>query len=142
MCKCLLLQYDQESDCFGHFRAPMKALAAEIVRKFTKRLQWLAIRVRELTGDMQLTKAEIAETQIIVTTPEKWDVVTRKPTGEGDIASVLLPSSTMYKILKDSPTQLLKLLIIDEVHLLNEERGAVIEAIVARTLRQVRLSET
>jgi antiviral helicase SLH1 len=120
----------------------MKALAAEIVRKFTKRLQWLAIRVRELTGDMQLTKAEIAETQIIVTTPEKWDVVTRKPTGEGDIASVRLPSSTMYKILKDSPTQLLKLLIIDEVHLLNEERGAVIEAIVARTLRQVRLIET
>jgi antiviral helicase SLH1 len=120
----------------------MKALAAEIVRKFTKRLQWLAIRVRELTGDMQLTKAEIAETQIIVTTPEKWDVVTRKPTGEGDIASVRLPSSTKYKILKDSPTQLLKLLIIDEVHLLNEERGAVIEAIVARTLRQVRLIET
>lgn len=37
---------------------------------------------------MQLTKAEIAETQIIVTTPEKWDVVTRKPTGEGEIASV------------------------------------------------------
>jgi hypothetical protein len=40
------------------------------------------------SGDMQLTKAEVAETQIIVTTPEKWDVVTRKPTGEGDIASV------------------------------------------------------
>jgi len=31
----------------------------------------------------------------------------------------------------------LKLLIIDEVHLLNDERGAVIETIVARTLRQV-----
>ena len=29
------------------------------------------------------------------------------------------------------------LLIIDEVHLLNDERGAVIETIVARTLRQV-----
>jgi antiviral helicase SLH1 len=71
----------------------MKALAAEIVRKLTKRLQWLAIRVRELTGDMQMTKAEIAETQIIVTTPEKWDVVTRKPTGEGDIASVCMPIS-------------------------------------------------
>jgi antiviral helicase SLH1 len=37
---------------------------------------------------MQLTKAEIAETQIIVTTPEKWDVVTRKPVGEGELASV------------------------------------------------------
>ena len=82
----------------------MKALASEIVRKLRKRLRWLSIQVRELTGehhylpflsnsdfpsgDMQLTKAEIAETQIIVTTPEKWDVVTRKPTGEGDIASV------------------------------------------------------
>ncbi|KAH9850708.1 Sec63-domain-containing protein [Lenzites betulinus] len=94
--------------------APMKALAAEIVRKLGKRLQWLSIRVRELTGDMQLTKKEIAETQIIVTTPEKWDVVTRKPTGEGELASKV------------------KLLIIDEVHLLNDERGAVIETIVAR----------
>ena len=78
----------------------MKALASEIVRKFAKRLQWLAIRVRELTGDMQLTKAEIAETQIIVTTPEKWDVVTRRPTGEGDIASVRTPLSATYIALK------------------------------------------
>lgn len=37
---------------------------------------------------MQMTKKEIAETQIIVTTPEKWDVVTRKPTGEGELATV------------------------------------------------------
>ena len=37
---------------------------------------------------MQLTRAEIASTQIIVTTPEKWDVVTRKPTGEGELVSV------------------------------------------------------
>ncbi|KAH7916335.1 Sec63-domain-containing protein [Hygrophoropsis aurantiaca] len=104
--------------------APMKALASEIVRKLGKRLQWLSIQVKELTGDMQLTKSEIAETQIIVTTPEKWDVVTRKPTGEGELASKL------------------KLLIIDEVHLLNEERGAVIETIVARTLRQVESSQS
>lgn len=68
--------------------APMKALAAEITRKFGKRLAWLGIKVRELTGDMQLTRQEINETQIIVTTPEKWDVVTRKPTGEGELASV------------------------------------------------------
>ena len=68
--------------------APMKALAAEIVRKLGRRLRWLSIAVRELTGDMQMTKTEIAETQIIVTTPEKWDVVTRKPTGEGELATV------------------------------------------------------
>ncbi|OBZ76331.1 putative helicase mug81 [Grifola frondosa] len=104
--------------------APMKALASEIVRKLGKRLKWLSILVRELTGDMQLTKTEIAETQIIVTTPEKWDVVTRKPTGEGELASKV------------------KLLIIDEVHLLNDDRGAVIETIVARTLRQVESTQS
>jgi hypothetical protein len=42
---------------------------------------------------MQMTKAEIAETQIIVTTPEKWDVVTRKPTGEGEVAAVSMHST-------------------------------------------------
>ncbi|EIW72173.1 hypothetical protein TREMEDRAFT_70643 [Tremella mesenterica DSM 1558] len=104
--------------------APMKALASEITRKFGKRLAWLGVKVRELTGDMQMTRQEIAETQVIVTTPEKWDVVTRKPTGEGELASRV------------------KLLIIDEVHLLNEERGAVIESIVARTLRQVESSQS
>lgn len=33
-------------------------------------------------------------------------------------------------------------MIIDEVHLLDEERGAVIETIVARTLRQVESSQS
>lgn len=39
-------------------------------------------------------------------------------------------------------TQKVKLLIIDEVHLLHEDRGAVIESIVARTLRQVESSQS
>ena len=43
--------------------------------------------VRELTGDMQLTKAEVASADIIVTTPEKFDVVTRK-SGDGSICQV------------------------------------------------------
>jgi len=133
----------------------MKALASEIVRKLSKRLKWLSIEVRELTGelfnayqsknplnsvgDMQLTKAEIARTQIIVTTPEKWDVVTRKPTGEGELASVRQPNLPCLLL---TEKQILKLLIIDEVHLLNDERGAVIETIVARTLRQVESSQS
>lgn len=38
---------------------------------------------------MQLSRAEIAETHLIVTTPEKWDVVTRKATGaDDDLATV------------------------------------------------------
>ena len=123
----------------------MKALAAEVVRKLGKRLQWLSIRVRELTGDMQMTKAEIAETQIIVTTPEKWDVVTRKPTGEGELATVRFGNVKAVgtdRRLTHYVRQQVRLLIIDEVHLLDEERGAVIETIVARTLRQVESSQS
>ena len=37
-------------------------------------------------------------------------------------------------------SQLVKLLIIDEAHLLHDGRGSVIECLVARTLRQVCLS--
>ena len=99
--------------------APMKALAAEIVEKLGRRLAHLHVRVRELTGDMQLTRDEISRTQIIVTTPEKWDVVTRKGATDSELGPKV------------------KLLIMDEVHLLHDERGAVIESLVARTLRQV-----
>lgn len=56
--------------------APMKALVAEMVGNFTNRLTAdYGVNVAELTGDRQLTKQQIAETQIIVTTPEKWDIV-------------------------------------------------------------------
>uniref|UniRef100_A0A1D1YQG8 RNA helicase n=1 Tax=Anthurium amnicola TaxID=1678845 RepID=A0A1D1YQG8_9ARAE len=103
--------------------APMKALAAEVTSAFGHRLAPLNLSVRELTGDMQLSKKELEETQMIVTTPEKWDVITRK-------------SSDM------SMSMLVKLLIIDEVHLLNDDRGPVIEALVARTLRQVESTQT
>lgn len=104
--------------------APMKALAAEITEKLGKRLAWLGIRCREYTGDMHLTKAEIVSTQIIVTTPEKWDVVTRKGTGDTELV------------------QKVRLLIIDEVHMLHDERGAVLESLVARTERQVESTQS
>jgi antiviral helicase SLH1 len=104
--------------------APMKALAAEITEKLGSRLAWLGIHVRELTGDMHLTKAEIIQTQIIVTTPEKWDVVTRKSTGDTELV------------------QKVRLLIIDEVHMLHDERGAVLESLVARTQRQVESTQS
>jgi len=42
----------------------MKALAAEMVQKFSRQLKCLGISVRELTGDMQLTKREIENTQV------------------------------------------------------------------------------
>ena len=69
--------------------APMKALAAEVTGAFSRRLAPLGISVRELTGDTQLSKKELEETQMIVTTPEKWDVITRK--GEGGVGGVRAP---------------------------------------------------
>ena len=49
----------------------MKALATEIVTKLSKktRSSWDE-KVREYTGDMQLTRHELQETQIIVSTPK------------------------------------------------------------------------
>ncbi|CAG8675083.1 6955_t:CDS:2 [Cetraspora pellucida] len=98
--------------------APMKALVQEMVGNFSSRLQPFGIKVSELTGDRQLTKQQISETQIIVTTPEKWDVITRKATDR-------------------SYTNLVRLIIIDEIHLLHDDRGPVIESIVSRTIRHM-----
>ncbi|KAI1872568.1 hypothetical protein JX265_005448 [Neoarthrinium moseri] len=97
--------------------APLKALVQEQVGNFGKRLAEYGITVAELTGDRQLTKQQISETQIIVTTPEKWDVITRKAT------------DLTY-------TNLVRLIIIDEIHLLHDDRGPVLESIVSRTIRK------
>jgi pre-mRNA-splicing helicase BRR2 len=98
--------------------APMKALVQECVLSFGKRLAPFGINVRELSGDQNLSRQQIQDTQVIVTTPEKWDIITRK---SGD----------------RTYTQLVRLMIIDEIHLLHDDRGPVLEALVARTLRQV-----
>ena len=126
-----------------------------------------ACQVRELTGDMSLTKAEIEDTQVIVVTPEKWDIITRKSGAWGDggggghrqrlatagaevlDASVCdvaphqlllpprLPPPPAAAAGDRTYTQLVRLVIIDEIHLLHDERGAVLESIVARTVRQI-----
>jgi pre-mRNA-splicing helicase BRR2 len=96
--------------------APMKALVSEICGNLSHRLSTYNISVRELTGDSTISKHQIHTTQVIVTTPEKWDIITRK---SGDRTF----------------TENLKLMIIDEVHLLHDLRGPVLEAIVARTTK-------
>jgi superfamily II RNA helicase len=101
--------------------APMKALAQEVVEKFDSKLRpTLHLIVKELTGDMQLTRAEAEAAHVLVTTPEKWDVVTRKSGND-----------------ENSLGNQCGLLIIDEVHLLADDRGAVIESVVARLHRLV-----
>jgi pre-mRNA-splicing helicase BRR2 len=57
-----------------------------------------------------------------VATPEKWDIITRK-SGE------------------KTYLDLVKLVIIDEIHLLHDSRGPVLESLVSRTVRLVETSK-
>jgi len=103
--------------------APMKALVAEQTANLAKRLAPYGLTVRELTGDSNLTRAELDAASVVVATPEKWDIVTRRAGGDRAAAASV------------------RLLIIDEIHLLHDTRGPVLEAIVARTLRQTEATQ-
>ncbi|OII75461.1 SEC63 domain-containing protein [Cryptosporidium ubiquitum] len=92
--------------------SPMKALVSEQVESFRIRLKPLGILVNEMTGDTRISRSLIEMTQVFVTTPEKFDVVTRKTT--------------------DGLSEKLKLIILDEVHMLHDSRGSILEGIVAR----------
>lgn len=69
-----------------------------------------------------MSKEQINETNVIVCTPEKYDVITRKG-GER------------------SYTSLVRLVIFDEIHLLHDDRGPVLEALVARHIRNSEQSQ-
>ncbi len=100
------------------FLVPLKALANEFLNKFKAQLGYFNLVINEFSGDVDLTKEQIDKTNLFVGIPEKWDLFTRK---------------------HDDIFKNLKLVIIDEVHLLNEDRGRVLECIVARTIRKCEL---
>ena len=100
------------------FLVPLKALANEFHNKFTEQLGYFNLVINEFSGDVHLTKEQIDKTNLFVGIPEKWDLFTRK---------------------HDDVFKSLKLVIIDEVHLLNEDRGRVLECIVARTILKMEL---
>ncbi|KAJ6965753.1 ATP-dependent DNA helicase HFM1 isoform X1 [Populus alba x Populus x berolinensis] len=97
--------------------APSKALVQEKLRDWTQKFGSLGINCLELTGDNEFYNTRtIQEADIILTTPEKFDSVTRYRIKDGGLS-----------FFSD-----IGLLLIDEVHLLNDPRGAALEAIVSR----------
>ncbi|PSR79468.1 hypothetical protein BD289DRAFT_455819 [Coniella lustricola] len=97
------------------YLAPTKALCKEKATQWRKTFGLLAMPVSELTGDTSRAEMRnVREAKIIVTTPEKWDSVTR--------------SWADHRKLLD----LVGLLLIDEVHILKESRGATLEVVVSR----------
>lgn len=93
---------------------PLKSLVRERFKDWNNRFgNILYKKVIELTGEGSNNKSDLQNADIIVTTPEKWDGLSRSWKSRNYVKSV-------------------KLIIFDEVHLLGESRGAVLEAIVAR----------
>ncbi|KAH0483158.1 MAG: uncharacterized protein KVP18_001187 [Porospora cf. gigantea A] len=94
--------------------APMKSLVGEMVRKFESCLKPLGITVCEMTGDQPLTRLQMMSVHLVVTVPEKWDIITRNS-----------PDTALMECVK--------VVIVDEVHLLNDEsRGPVLESVIVR----------
>ncbi|KAE8148248.1 Sec63 Brl domain-containing protein [Aspergillus avenaceus] len=97
------------------YQAPTKSLCAERFQDWNRKFYSLGIHCAELTGDTDYTQLKaVQNSQVIITTPEKWDSMTRK---WKDHARLM---------------QLVKLFLIDEVHILKETRGATLEAVVSR----------
>ncbi|KAI7709561.1 Sec63-domain-containing protein, partial [Hortaea werneckii] len=94
--------------------APMKALVRERVQDWGKRLtNQMGLKLVELTGDNTPDTRTIRDADIIVTTPEKWDGISRSWQTRSYVQQV-------------------SLVIIDEIHLLGGERGPILEIIVSR----------
>jgi activating signal cointegrator complex subunit 3 len=106
--------------------APLKSLARERLKEWRLRLGSAPLNwsVLELSGDTHHGKKELGRADILVCTPEKWDLISRG--WRGDVGSDDVPDAKSF-------ISRVRLLVIDEVHLLGEERGAVLEAIVSRT---------
>jgi len=98
--------------------APMKALVQEKSKAWSERFGKLGVRVLEMTGDSDAATQEIRAADLILTTPEKLDSVTRKHRERGTVGWV-----------GD-----ISLVVMDEVHILGERRGSVLEAVVGRLL--------
>nr|UXY88133.1 U5snrnp200 [Cryptomonas curvata] len=95
--------------------APFKTIIKEKIIYFEQSLSFLGLKVTELTGDFAIMQKEFDSSNIIIGTPEKIDLFTREKQKKKFFSQI-------------------RLLIIDEIHLLAEERGPILEQIILRFL--------
>ncbi|XP_075977945.1 uncharacterized protein LOC142977749 [Anticarsia gemmatalis] len=97
------------------YMAPVKALCTERLTEWYPKFTKLGLMCIEVTGDTDVDFTQLKPYKIIITTPEKWDMLTRRWRDHSNLVEVI------------------KLFLIDEVHILNDEsRGPVLEAVVSR----------
>jgi len=96
--------------------SPTKALCDERQRDWASRFHALNLTCKSLTGDTIFSEVKAAqEANIIVTTPEKWDSITRQFNDT------------------DRLVNLVGLVLIDELHTIKDGvRGACLEAVITR----------
>ncbi|XP_071606784.1 probable ATP-dependent DNA helicase HFM1 isoform X2 [Heliangelus exortis] len=97
------------------YMAPIKALCSQRFDDWKEKFGPIGLSCKELTGDTVMDDLfEIHNADIIITTPEKWDSMTRRWRD-------------------NSIVQLVRLFLIDEVHVIKDEsRGATLEVVVSR----------
>lgn len=112
---CRLVSQLKDRDFKIIYQAPTKALCAEKFQDWQKKFSALDLQCAQLTGDTEHFQLKaIQSASVIITTPEKWDSMTRKWKDHQKLMN------------------LIKLFLIDEVHILKDERGATLEAVVSR----------
>ncbi|XP_048457501.1 probable ATP-dependent DNA helicase HFM1 [Rhincodon typus] len=97
------------------YMAPIKTLCNQRNEDWKEKFGPIGLNCKELTGDTEMDDYfEIQDAHIIITTPEKWDTMTRKWRD-------------------NSLVQFVRLFLIDEVHVVKDEcRGATLEVVVSR----------
>uniref|UniRef100_A0A8D2ATI5 Helicase ATP-binding domain-containing protein n=1 Tax=Sciurus vulgaris TaxID=55149 RepID=A0A8D2ATI5_SCIVU len=107
------------------YMAPIKALCSQRFEDWKEKFGPIGLNCKELTGDTVMDDLfEIQHTHIIMTTPEKWDSLTRKWRD-------------------NSLVQLVRLFLIDEVHVVKDEnRGPTLEVVVSRMKTVQSLSQS
>ncbi|KAF9764277.1 Activating signal cointegrator 1 complex subunit 3-like, partial [Nosema granulosis] len=96
------------------FVAPIKALATEVCGFFERVFRDLVVILA--TSDVEIDQKELKRANIIVGTPERIELIMRN-------------TQTVFD-----------LIVLDEIHILNDSRGYVVEGIVARAMRTHRTS--
>lgn len=107
------------------YLAPTKALCTERREDWSRKFAPYNIQCIELTSDMNhhnINFKNLNQASILLATPEKWDSITRSWNGHQAFVKSI------------------RLLLVDEVHLVNDGvRGATLEAVISRmkTIRSV-----
>ena len=108
--------------------APLKSLAKERLKEWQVKLGQGSLKwnVLELSGDTHHDRSVLEKADILIATPEKWDLVSRGWKGSQGLQDTNASNGKNF-------VKRVRLLVMDEVHLVGEDRGAVLEAIVSRT---------